>query len=217
MTTDPRRKEESYEGRFRELERRLADLERMDRMPYSSQKGGTFQLLDAAGVARFFFGDVQVGGGTQVGVAVQNEDSTDVFAAGDDGLAIPYVPISSKPAGQTRPFTSSNWTTAHAGRIERVVSSAILVTCPVYIPTGTSGEIRIRYFTTNGATQTLVENATNTYTWTMLTPDGLLGAGPVMVYVDVRRTGGAGEILVYDDTYMHQVSSALTGATASGI
>jgi hypothetical protein len=208
--------------RFRDLERRLEALERGERMPYTSQRGGTFELLDDQGRPVFYFGTFTRGAGTGYGIQAKVPDGAGpgtnptVLEIDDDGLEAPYLDIPYGKAGDFVVVTAAGFTTAWSGNAALCVARAVRVGFTIGCDAATTGEVRVIAGARTSAARPLAAGAFTSGTFDLLLMDDVIGSGPLGVHLQARRTGGAGNVNVYPPTTMAQVGDDGTAATITG-
>lgn len=214
---------DAFLERLANLERRLNDLERAPRMPYTSQRGGTFELLDDAGRPVFYFGNYNRGSGP-VGYGVQAiavdgagpGTSPTVFEVDDDGLEAPYLDI---PVGRVNDFvavTTVGFGDIWEGYSALVVARAVQVGLTVGVDAATTGEVRVVAGTRVSAVVNCPGGTFTSPVFDLLLADDTIGTGPLIVKVQARRTAGAGNVNVYRPR-MSQAGNDGIGATVTGL
>jgi hypothetical protein len=208
--------------KFRDLERRLEALERGERMPYTSQRGGTFELLDDQGRPVFYFGTYTRGAGTGYGVLAEVPDGAgpgtapSVFEVDDDGLEAPYLDIPFAKANDFLAVTSPTFVTAWSGNAALAVAMAVRVGYTIGCDAGTTGEVRVVAGARTSSARPLAAGVFNNGTFDLLLMPNVIGTGPLGVHLQARRTGGAGNVNVYPPTQMAQAGNDGIGATTTG-
>lgn len=215
---------EAFLERIAKLERQVEDLARAARMPHTSQRGGTFELLDDAGRPVFYFGTFTRGvGGESYGVQGVTPDGAGpgtnptVLEIDDDGLEAPFLDIPFAKANDFVPVTSAAFVDVWVGNAALVVARAVIVNLTIGVDAGSTGQVRIVAGPQVSASVNCPGGAFTNPSFAMLLEDDSIGSGPLRVTVEARRTAGAGNVNVYPPLTMAQAGDNGTGATANGL
>lgn len=215
---------DAFLAELTDLRRRLTDLERAARMPNTSQRGGTFELLDDQGRPVFYFGTFTRGAsppsygvqGVIPGGAGAGSSPT-VLEIDDDGLEAPYLDLPYAKASDFVPVTAGAFANIWVGHAALIVARAVAVRLTIGVDAATTGEVRI---VAGGIASAVVNCPGGAFTnpdYAMLLPANSIGTGPLTVEVQARRTAGAGNVNVYPPIVMAQAGNDGTNATASGL
>jgi hypothetical protein len=208
--------------KFRDLERRLEALERGERMPYTSQRGGTFELLDDQGRPVFYFGTYTRGAGTGYGVLAEVPDGAgpgtapSVFEVDDDGLEAPFLELMVGLPNQFVAVTGGAFATIWEGAAGLTVARAVQVSYNVGVDAATTGEVRVVAGSRTSSAVNCPGGAFTQGVFNLLLPDNSIGSGPLIVNLQARRTAGAGNVNVYRPR-MSQAGNDGIDATVTGL
>jgi hypothetical protein len=223
MTTPVRPSGDAFLARLIDLERRLADLERAPRMPYTSQRGGTFELLDEEGRRVFRFG-TYARGISPPGYGVQAtipdgagpDTSPTVFEVDDDGLEAPFLELMVGLPNQFVAVTGGAFATIWEGAAGLTVARAVQVSYNVGVDAATTGEVRVVAGSRTSSAVNCPGGAFTQGVFNLLLPDNSIGSGPLIVNLQARRTAGAGNVNVYRPR-MSQAGNDGIDATVTGL
>lgn len=198
----------SLAAEIADLKRRLNNLERSQRLPFSSTRGGAFLFLDDNGQPRMTLGNVALDGSVggvlaAYGLMLRGDQGAIVLMtrAGDDGIVYPELPVPIWDPGEPNKDTTSatfvsmwearwDFPPSDVYRCEGFVASAV----------GTTGEMRLVIGATATSVLAIPAAANNTYSfdWIHPAPTGLYDPssteGSLVVSIQARRTGGAGAV-----------------------
>lgn len=221
-------------AKLADLERRLDNLERSPRLPFSSTRGGAFVFFDENGSPRWVMGNVHVTGAgaiqTQEAYAVvgQGDGGATVFALrqGDRGIGLPIINL---PMVRTNNFivvTSGTFASTHNVTVDFSSWEVINFETALGVDAATTGEIRLRDGITGQTTNAIqvVGPAIPIVRFAWLHPAACGSGDPrgrsvtLGLNVEARRVSGAGNVNVYDSSRV-QLSSLLAtpDATTNGI
>lgn len=217
-----------------DLKRRLNNLERSQRLPFSSTKGGVFLFLDNDGNVRRAEGNVSDAGqpdpaaaygfflfGDQGGLLVAQK-------TGDKGLTYPNQKLAlHDPTG--RAVTSGSFITLWEDYVSQPVHEVISVEVAVTMPGGTTGELRLFDNLTNTATSAAAVDSNTAFVnfeWLHPSgvgafatrnpsPDGNRFQANLQVAFQARRTAGAGVVTVFAPRVTELTSKTLHPLAAS--
>ena len=225
----------SLAAELRELRDRVSKLERLPRLPFSSMRGGSTQLLDTDGTPRWVAGQWTFsavsddGGGNSVvgGYGVAEFDPTGALLRGNvDGIhgqIFPSVPlVLHQPARQL--ITSASFISAYEGSDQDPVCDVVKVVGAVQTDAGTTAELRLASDAHQTATLAVPAGTNAFYQFTWLHP-AEVGLGDtrtgrenrLFVSLQARRTAGTGNLTLFPPQISELVSSWLiTEAATNG-
>jgi len=219
----------SLAAEIADLKRRLNNLERSQRLPFSSTRGGAFLFLDDGGGPRLVLGNASVDDDGLItpqavyGVVGHGDDATIglLLKQGVRGLAYPIIPIPMTKAGDLVAVTSGTFVTLFETTVDFPAEEVIVAVHAVVTDAGTTGEVRLR--DTSSGTTTSAQSipaaysGVATFKWLHPSLAGLNDqrfvtesrVAPLAVEVQARRTGGAGNVNVYASSRVFQASVLL--------
>lgn len=201
----------------RDLQRRIHTLETAAPMRATSMTAGTTIIKDDAGIARVAMGLIA---DDEYGLAVYNADGALVYEANAAGVVVPRQDGQITKANDTVTATSASFVRTWSATFTVVVADAIQVQAVVGADAATTGEARLAVNVggvTYAATQTIAAGTADPYEWKWAIPGLVVGTGPIVVDLEVRRTGGAGDLHVYAPLQAAAATAASIGATATGV
>lgn len=205
------------------IEERLRALETAPRISTTSQRGGSYILLDDDGREVVFFGEYLRGSGDPgYGFQVQVPDGAGpstqptVIEVDDDGLEAPYLDFPLHKSDAPVIVTSGTFINTWDGGAALVVARAIQVGVTITTDGGTTGEARVTAGTVTSSAHTLPSGSSAYYAWDLLLEEDTLGSGPLFVAVQARRTSGAGNVYVYQAVCAQAGDNGI-GATVTGL
>jgi hypothetical protein len=213
--------------RLREIERRLAALETAPRLKSAAMRNGLIEIVDDVGTVRTRLGLLPNG---DYGVEAYNSDGIRVFSVGDNGMARPAMILpwfDSFDLAPPRTITQGSFGSFFNTRAPFVSADGLVLSINVGTDVGTTGELRVTIFSTAGN----VTSAVNTLGSGLGGGGG--GTGPrtlrwlhglqlgvndltMSVQVELRRTGGAGNVYAVVPNYAFFVDGAEFSCTGSG-
>ncbi|CAB5217937.1 hypothetical protein UFOVP209_32 [uncultured Caudovirales phage] len=193
---------------IRDLERRIRLLETAPRLANAS-------VSDDAGVVRTLTGKLPSG---DYGFEIHNSSGATVFQVLSSGVSVPRAQMGVVKSSDFVVVTSGTFTPTWRAYSPYIVADAVQITVLVATDPGTTAEIRL---TTNGspisAINAIPANSQVSTDFKWKTAGLVVGTGPAIFYVEVRRTGGAGNVNVYPPDQAHMAASNAIGATATGL
>lgn len=203
----------SLAAEIRDLKRRLDNLERSQRLPFSSTRGGAFLFLDNNGSTRRALGNVafdgSVGAGATEGYGdyVYGDDGAVILAAqqGDRGLVYPTQPIPMLPITSIT-VTSGTYTGLFEHRYNVPLAYEVIrIQLAASTGAGTTGDIRLNDAVSGQSTAAASIPAASSkvvdFYWLHPAAIGLFDAahaGSVLhLSIQARLTGGAGGFSVF--------------------
>lgn len=203
------------------VEERLRALETAPRISTTSQRGGSYILLDDEGRAVWTFGEYTRGIVTDYGIqsiAVDGNPAGNATAleVNADGMEAPWVPCQIARTDDFVVVTSGAFIDVWNGSAGLLVSNAIEWFSVIGCDGGTTAEARLSIagVKTSGVIACGAGVFTNLI-WSWLHEQDL-GAN-FFFTLQVRRTGGAGNVNVYHPSVACQAGGAGTGATVNGL
>lgn len=116
--------------------------------------------------------------------------------------------------------TDAAFTGAWEFRMGQVITDAVSVRVIVSTQVGTTAEVRLREvqngWTTDAVTVPAASSEQCAFDWTIPNLDLYLGGPAPLIYVEARRTAGAGNVFVYLPQVVLQAPSYDIGATSNG-
>lgn len=200
----------SLAAELADLRRRLDNLERSQRLPFSSTRGGAFRFLDNNGATRMTLGNValdgSIGGATAAyGLMLRGDQGAIILMtrAGEDGLAYPELPVPVRDPNEAQSSTTSG-TFAQLWEARWDFPPAAIYVCQGFCSSavGTTGEMRLRIGATSTSALTIPSGASNIYTfeWLHPAPTGLYDPNPTelnfIMQIEARRTSGTGNVSI---------------------
>lgn len=221
-----------FEARLRRLEGRLGRLERAPSMPETSQTGGSFVLYAEDGTELFRFGDYNdVDATERYGVALFDANGAIVLATDEDRGGLVW-PGDLTQWGTTTPtaVTGAAFADFHSTGLAGINGNVLFAQGAVTTDVGTTGEVRVRYASndavTVGNTNAVAVGSGGSIIWQLawlhpfdkgLTVDVDLSADIVSLWLEARRTAGAGNVYVYRPRFLWVTSDRIVnGAAAAG-
>lgn len=195
-----------------EVERRLAALERAPRATRTS-------ISDAAGVERVILGAVDEAG-SDYGFEVRNDTGDTVYQAGADGVAYPRLPLQMLKANDNVVVTSATFVPTWSLVCPYATADAVQVQVAVAADPATTAEVRLSANlsgTPVTATFVVPASTANYYEWKWAPPGLVVATGPLAVDVEVRRTGGAGNVYAYSPVQAYMTTALSIAATPTGV
>lgn len=203
------------------IEERIRALETAPRITTTSQRGGSYQLLDDQGRKLFTFGEYTRGAFTDYGIQARVPDgagpgtTTTALEINVNGMEAPQIPLTISKSGDIVVVTSGTFTSVWAAWAALLISDTIVWRSIVGCDAGTTAEVRLESggsFT--GVITCAAGGFTNiNYNWL----HGKNQGGSLGMTLQVRRTGGTGNVNVYTPYYAAQAGSAGTSSTATGL
>lgn len=189
-------------SKIKDLEDRIAILERSNKLIAATVVGGTFRVLDDEGDPIVQLG--VLGSGSQ-GLSVSTADgATSVFyASQEEGLARPWLATPWRIPTNAQAVTSGTFADIYTSLTELLFSQEILFRVRIVVDSGTTGEMRVTISGSPlGGTQALASASDVTYEYRKA--HGVsMGGGPVGIALQVRRLTGAGNIAVTTPEPLH--------------
>jgi hypothetical protein len=203
----------SLAAEIADLQRRLNNLERSQRLPFSSTRGGAFVFLDSNLNHRLDMGSVAVDGSigngdtTPYGVFIRGDGGGFVVGtrAGDRGLIAPNIPMNMHDPF-SKVVTSGTFVSLYESICFFPAHQVVHVQAAVIVDAGTVGEVKLVEGFTSTATSVLnLPAGTNSrldFEWLHPASVGLYDSQAVTttalwVQMHVRRVSGAGNVTVY--------------------
>lgn len=232
MSTDPTLPP-SLAAEIAELKRRLNNLERSPRLPFSSTRGGAFKFIDDAGGPRFLLGNGALNAQLEVvqqntyGVALYGDDAAKgfVMAQGYRGIAypriiLPMARLVDDPSGLLYHVTTSGTFESIMSTTQELPSHEVVEAFfAVISDSGTVGEVRLLDVQSGLATNALSVNTsgaikTAKFQWihpaTVGLDDPRGGRDTTLALrIQGRRVSGAGSLFVYWTTRVAYTSLLL--------
>lgn len=230
--------------RLDEMERKITDLERSNALVGAIPQGYSIQVLDPAdgsivavigatdsgagaefrdssGVIVARLGDISGGArGVEIGNNPTGLTTNTFFSATPAGVEYPYQvhPWYNFQSGSV-PTTSGTFFGAHRCRIELATATKVKVRTTCSADAATTGEFRLYEQATGRATTAIAIPANSfvdyVFGWD-LSPDVIIGTGPIQLELQVRRTSGAGNVWGYIPSELI-MSTAISPATSTGV
>lgn len=184
------------------LKRRLAALERKAANTIGlNTMTGSLSVEDSTGVERARLGDL---GGNRSGIIAGNNPSgggnDTFFMVSELGLEVPYIPLQVMRANEYIVVTSGTFLGVWDFQAPIITTRAIHVDVVVSPDAGTNAEVRVNAVGLASTSAKAVPGGTaniHTFDWELPAGPFVLGAGPYVFHVEVRRTSGAGNVYVY--------------------
>ena len=211
----------SLAAEIADLRRRLNNLERSQRLPFSSTRGGAFLFFDDSGNRRKAMGNVNldgsIGGITTAYGEFEYGDGGAIALAvreGDRGIMYPEMEIPHHTPTSIN-VTSGSFLTLWESYQHFPAYEVVFVEMAVITDAGTSGEVRLFENGNNQATSVAsvgaAFNGTVQFEWLHPAHTGLYDprAQPstnLLLAVQARRTGGAGNVIVFPPRHMRMTS-----------
>jgi hypothetical protein len=221
----------SLDREVAELRRRLDNLERSTSLNSAAIQDGSLSVLDASNNSRLVIGKTNASG--VYGIKANNTSGTVVFEVNSAGLSRPLIPLAT-----TNPYNAVIDVTAGAYDRTWIASTGAVsqdaVWCNLYLGSdvGTTGSVRLKC---DIRTTPLVASATFTsYSVALAIPSGYgepktvkfapgwpvnaggTDVGFVYITVEAYRTGGAGNVAIWQPTGIFQVGMTDIGLGTSG-
>jgi len=212
--------ESQLAAKLLEIEERLRALETAPRITSTSQRGGSYQLLDDDGNLVWTFGEYTRGLVTDYGIQSRVPDGSGGYTTSLEinggGMEAPHIPLQFTKSNDFVAITSGSFTTVWIGYASLLVSDTLLWRSVCSCDAATTGEAKLIAV---GELETdvisLAASAfTNTY-WDWL--HGYPQGSSFSVSLQVRRTSGAGNVNVYAPSIVSQAGSAGTVSTPGGL
>lgn len=203
------------------IEERLRALETAPRITSTSQRGGSFQLLDDDGNLLFTFGTytrqefedygiqsrIPTGGGGP-------DDYTTSLEINVNGMEAPQIPLNIQPLNEYIDVTAGTFTAVWQANASLLVSDSIWWNSIIGADVGTAGQARLE---SGGVYSDVIPIAAGSFTdivykW----KHGFSQGGARIFRLEVRRTSGAGTLHVYNPYWVSQGGSAGLSSTAGG-
>lgn len=199
------------------VEERLRALETAPRISSTSQRGGSYVLLDDQGRTVWTFGEYTRGLVTDYGIQsiIPEAANATALEVNANGMEAPQIPLFMTTSSSFIVVTSGSFTSVYTFWASLVVSDSITFRGQVGCDASTTGEARLE---SGGNFSDVITLAAGTFTsinWDWLNPTDP-GASFGMT-LQVRRTSGAGNVNVYQPFYAAQGGSAGLGATPGGL
>ena len=214
----------SLAAEIAELKRRLNNLERSQRLPFSSTRGGAFLFLDDDGNTRKTLGNVNldgsIGGVTAAyGEFMRGDGGALIFMTreGERGMVYPEVTLPGRALTPTFDLTITSGTFTSYWEYRNVFPAYevfnLIMQCATDV--GTTGEVRLLCGATATSVATIPSNGNGEvhFEWLHPAPTGLYDPrarpeGNLVVGVQVRRASGAGNVYI-DQPYEAKLTSKL--------
>lgn len=218
---------DNLESIVADLLRRVGDLETAERLTNAAMTDGRIRVLDSAGTVRLEIGLLSTG---EFGINAFNADGVRTFTVGDNGLVRPAMilaPFDTFDLAPPRSTTGASFGSLFQANAPFVVADGFAMSVNVGSDVGTTGELRVQIVSASGNVTSSVFSITSglggggggtgpkVLKWT----HGLtLGQNDLTVGVQVqlRRTGGAGNVYAAVPTYVYFVDSEEFGCTGAG-
>jgi hypothetical protein len=203
-----------------ETEERLRALETAPRISNTSQRGGSFILLDDQGREVWTFGQYTRGAFTDYGILCQAPDggptNPTTLEVNTDGMEAPWIPLQVTRSSEFVVVTSGAYVNVWECTAGLLVSNAIEWASVVGCDAATTADCRLEIpgVKTSGVIACAAASFTSLI-WSWLHEQNL-GAN-MYVNLQVRRTSGAGNVNVYHPTVVSQAGGAGTSATINGL
>lgn len=213
----PSTPEAQLQAKLQELERRLLALETAPRATSTSQRGGSFDLLDEDGNLLMTFGNYRRGAFNDYGFRLLTTSGATTIESNINGLEAPQIPLNVYKANDYVIVTSATFTVTWHAVASLLVSDTVIWGGAIAADAGTTGEARLRYAGGSNLSSVIPLPAGEiTYAaWNLLHQHPL--GGGFDVTLEVRRTSGTGNIYVYSPYFVSQAGSAGTGSTPGGL
>jgi hypothetical protein len=200
-------------ARFKDMERRLRILEQTPRLNKASVRDGRTIFQDGDGNIVVLLGAIEDGVYgeliiSKIGWPLSWYDN-------QHGQIYPGETINFANATSLFPCTSGSFVPTFNAAVLTATSEALAVSVPWTTDVGTTGEVRLNNFVLGGAVtsaRSLPANSSGieTFCWLHQQP---VGSTPFRPRVDARRTGGAGNVNIFEP-YIATMSSAAALAAA---
>jgi hypothetical protein len=193
-----------------DVNRRLTELERGRRMPYTTQRGGAFELLSETGEPRLKFGNFTApddDDDQRYGIQVLDADGNVVFAADEDQRGL-LIPIDSTqwtvPTPQS--ITSGTFIAVAETQVLALNSDTLYATGALIVPASTIAQCRVIDVISGQATSTIEVNGGGagvngnlSLRWEHPFAIGWNDNSAVNVFLawQIRRSAGGGTITAY--------------------
>lgn len=212
--------ESQLAARLQEVEERLRALETAPRISSTSQRGGSYKLLDDDGNVLWIFGEYTRGAFTDYGIQSRVPDgagpgdSTTALEININGMEAPQIPLTVS-RNDFVVVTSGSFVTVWTAVASLLVSDSIVWSSQVGCDPATTAEAKL--VASGGLETDVIVCGAGTFTaadfrWLHGHPQGF----GFSVSLQVRRTSGAGNVNVYEPIYVSQAGSAGTASTAGG-
>jgi len=200
-----------------QTEERLRALETAPRISSTSQRGGSYKLLDDNGVVVWTFGEYTRGATTDYGIQSLIPDAGNATAleVNGSGMEAPQIPLFLAKPNDFTVVTSGAYVDVFTMWASLLVSDSITFRGQIACDPGTTADARLAV---GGVFTTVIPCAASSFTnidWDWLHP-GTIG-GNMGMTLQVRRTAGAGNVNVYVPYYVAQGGSAGLGSTVGGL
>jgi hypothetical protein len=154
------------------------------------------RMYDAVGTLRSRVGYINSTSG--YGVSIFDEAADLRFEVNDDGYRDPWLPHPMVVASAFTTTTSATFVPVYQGQVQIVTHKGVSISVVVNTDAGTTGEFRLKNTDTGTTTSTVSVPALGSVSQTFQWLHGsALGGGPVRFDVEARRTGGAGNVTVF--------------------
>ncbi len=193
---------------LQDIDRRLRALEAAPQLQRASLTGGTITALNDDDVRVAEFGRLVDG---KYGIAVNEADAKRslLYVNDEDGYWLPVLEHGFSAAGVGVNITSGSFAIAHTALVPVPLGRILVVVVDCVTDAGTTGELRLRLSTGETSdVKTLPAGATTgtSFRWDYGGDIGL-GIDGFFVYVEARRTGGAGNVNVRNPRPLREASS----------
>lgn len=215
---------------LRDLKERMRTMETTGSLPSSSIAGGRLSVVNDEGTSDLVvLGEITLTTtnppGTEVdrGILVQDSDGQEIFlATRNHGVIKPLEQWEWRVPSTVATSTSATFETKWQSVIMSLPTSALVVVVNAFVDAATTGEIRLNVLDSSS-------HIINTDAYTLTTSpayytfkvDAAGGGIPrnenVFVNVQIRRTGGAGNVNVYEPMPCHAWDTTIYGASVDGI
>lgn len=202
------------------MEERMRALETAPRISSTSQRGGSYQLLDDDGNLLFSFGEYKRGIFDDYGILSRVPDgagpgtSPTALEINTNGMEAPHIPFEVYKANDFTVVTSGSFANIWQATASLLVSDTMLWTSLITVDAATTAEARLESAGLFTDVLAIPTGSTNVqFKWL----HGKNLGGGMGVSLQVRRASGAGNVNVYSPSVVTQAGSAGTGSTPGGL
>jgi hypothetical protein len=197
---------------IQDILRRLRNLELSPRLTNAS-------MADLSNVERVRLGLLS---DESYGIQVFDENAATVFKVNGTGINTPSLPLQYRKAGDpAAAVTSGSFVNVWEAAISEVTHDAVTWNVTISADAATTGEARLIAPNVSGSPTTtalsIPASSSTAYEWDWAIPGLDIGASGVFVVLQMRRTGGAGNLYAYGPNVLYQANADRIGATASGV
>lgn len=193
-----------------DLDRRLRNVERSPQLGHAAITDGVLSVYDGSGNLVGYIGEAAAG---EHGLRVRTTAGSEVLrVSAENLLAYPYLHIPARQAGERLAVTAGSFTTAWRATHHWVPSKDVRIDVTIVTDAGTTGDVRV--YDGSGAytaVQSVAAGASVSLTWRWIHGREFTNT---TFEVQAQRTGGAGNVYVYEPVVS---LGDVSGATATGV